>query len=180
MRHALVLLTIAILAGNASGQLISPDRNPPLNHVPVKIASDVPLRLQGNASLSFGDLHLFYDNGSRGAEFGRHDGGRLMLFFPHFAYWTPAARRDRTQPVAVLTHRNGEQILVEIKPDSALNQRIVDLIDADIKTGNYAPEKLATLKRIRDSVRERIPLKEIADGMDSKTGERKLDGDSFD
>ncbi len=70
-------------------------------------------------------------------------------------------------------------MLVEITPDSKLNQRIVDLIDADISTGRHLPEKLTTLKRVRDSIRKRSPLKEIADRMDSKTGELKLDDDPF-
>ena len=102
-----------------------------------------------------------------------------MLFFPHSGYWTPAARKKRVQPVAVVTHRNGKQILVEIKPDSKLNQRVVDLIATDISSGGHSPEKLATLKRFRECVRKRSPLKEIADRMDPKTGEHKLDDDPF-
>ena len=179
MRNALALLTIAILAGHASGQLISPSGDPPLNRIPIAIASEVPPKLQGDASLTFDDLDIYFDGGSHGAEFDRHDRGKLMLFFPHSGYWTPAARKNRRQPVAVLTHRNGKQMLVEIKPDSKLNQRIVDLIDADISTGRHLPEKLVTLKRIGESIRKRSPLKEIADRMDSKTGELKLDDDPF-
>jgi hypothetical protein len=185
MRFALTLLTIAIFTGQANGQLISPNGNPPLNRMSVEIASDVPQKLRGDTLLTFDDLDIYFDGGSHGAEFQRNDGGKLMLFFPHSGYWTPAARKKRVQPVAVLTQRNGKQLLVEIKPDSKLNQRIVDLIDADISSGRHSPEKLATLKRVRDSVRKRSPLKEIADRMDSKTGELKLDdpfggGDAFD
>ena len=179
MRCALALLTIAILAGHASGQLISPNGNPPLYRIPVEIASDVPPKLQGDVSLAFEGLDIYFDGGSHGAEFDRRDGGKLMLFFPHSGYWTPTARKNRTQPVAVLTHRNGKQLLVEIKPDSDLNQRIVELIDADVSTGMHLPEKLATLKRVRDSVRKRTPLKEIAERMDSKSGDLKLDEDPF-
>ena len=179
MRFALTLLTMAILANHASGQLISPNGDPPLNQIHVEIESNVPQKLQGDASLTFDDLDICFDGGSHGAHFHRHDGGKLTLFFPHSGYWTPAARKKRVQPVAVHTQRNGKRILVEIKPGSKLNQRIVDLIDADILTGRHSPEKLDTLKRVRDSVRKRSPLKEIADRMDPKTGDLKLDDDPF-
>ena len=179
MRQASVLLTIAIFTCPAVAQLISPNGNPPLNRISTQVASVVPPKLQGNASLEFISLDIVFDGGSHGAEFRRHDGGKLMLFFPHSGYWTPAARQQRTQPVAVLTHRNGNQILVEIKPDSALNQRIVNLIDADISAGNHADEKIRTLTRIRDSIRKRTPLKEIAERMDPKTGNLRLEDDPF-
>ena len=179
MRFELALLTIAILAANANGQLISPNGVPPLSRIPVEIVSDVPQKLRGEAILTFDDLDIYFDGGSQGAEFQRNDGGKLILFFPHSGYWTPDARKNRVQPVAVLTRRNEKQMLVEIKPDSKLNQRIVDLLDADVSSGRHSPERLATLKRIRDSVRIRRPLKEIADRMNPKTGDLNLDDDPF-
>lgn len=179
MKFALTLLTIAIFAVQAKGQLISTNGASPLNRIPIELASDVPQKLQGDASLTFDDLDIYFDGGSHGAEFHRHDGGKLMLFFPHSGYWTPAARKERVQPVAVLTQRNDKQILVEIKPDSKLNARIVGLIDADIASGRHSPEKLATLKRVRESVLNRSLLKEIADRMDFKTGDLKRDEDPF-
>ena len=179
MRPELALLTLAIVTGHASAQLISPSGDLPLNRISVEIASDVPAKLQGDVSLTFRDLDIYFDGGSHGAEFDRRDSGKLMLFFPHAGCWTPAARKKRVQPVAVLTRRNGKQILVEIKPGSKLNQRMVDLMDADISSGRHSPDKLAILERVRDSVRKRSLLKEIADRMDSKTGELKLDDDPF-
>lgn len=56
MRYVLVLLTVTILADHASGQLISPTGNPPLNRMAVEVASDVPTKLKGNASLTFDSL----------------------------------------------------------------------------------------------------------------------------
>ena len=179
MRTALALLMTMMLAGFATGQLISPNGDTALNRIAVEIASSVPKKLQGNASLTFRDLDIYFDGGSHGAEFQRSDGGKLMLFFPHSGYWTPVARKEQTQPVAVLTRRIGKQTLVEIKPDSKLNQRVVDLLDADVASGRHSLKKLVVLKRIRDSVRKRIPLKEIADQMDPETGEPKPDGDPF-
>lgn len=164
---------------DASAQLISPNGNPPLNLIPVEIASDIPPKLKGDASLAFDRLDIYFDGGSRGAEFNREDGGKLMLFFPHPGYWTPTARKNRTQPVAVLTHRNDKQMLVEIKLDSPLNRRIVELIEADISAGKHSPDKLQTLNRVRDSVRTRIPLKEIADRMDAGAAKTNLGGDPF-
>lgn len=168
MVRTLVLLILAILADHANGQLIARDRNLNPNSKPIEIASDVPQKLRGDASLTFRNLDIFFDGGSHGAEFRRHDGGKLILFFPHHGYWTPAARHTRTQPVAVLIRRNGKQMLVEIKRDSKLNQRIVELVIADIASGRHSSEKLSTLNRIRESVRNRTPLKEIAERMDRK------------
>lgn len=179
MRYAITLQMIAILAVQVNAQLISPNGDSPLNRVPVEIASDVPQKLQGGASLTFDDLDIYFDGGSHGAEFQRHGGGKLMLFFPHSGYWTPDARKKRMQPVAVLTQRNSKQMLVEIKPGSKLNQRIVDLIDADISSGRHSAEQLATLKRVRASVLKRSPLKEIAGRMDFKTGEPIVEVDPF-
>ncbi|KAA5541912.1 hypothetical protein FYK55_17095 [Roseiconus nitratireducens] len=179
MRREFALLTIAIFAGHASGQLISPNGDPPLNRFFGEIASNVPTKLQGSASLTFRELDICFDGGSHGARFDRHDGGTLMLFFPHSGYWTRAARKNQMQPVAVLTRRDRKEMLVEIRPDSKLNQRIVDLIDADISTGRHVPEILGTLQRVRDSVRDRSPLKEIAGRMDPTTGELKLNDDPF-
>lgn len=179
MTRELTLTIIAVLAGQASGQLISPNGDPPLDRISVEVASSVPSKLQGNASLTFRDLDICFDGGSHRAGFDRRDGGTLSLFFPHSGYWTPAARKNLEQPVAVLAHRNGHEMLVEIKPDSKLNQRIVDLIEADISSARHSPENLATLKRVRDSVRKRTPLKEIAERMDFKSGELKLGNDPF-
>lgn len=179
MRFILALLMVVQLAGYASGQLILPNGSQRRNVIPVEIASDVPLKLQGDASLTFDDLDIYFDGGSYGAEFDRHDGGKLALFFPHSGYWIPAARKNRTQPVAILTQRNGKQVLVEIKPDSNLNQRIVDLIDADISTGRHSPGKLAKLNRVRISVLKRSPLKEIGERMGSKTSNLTLEDDPF-
>lgn len=163
MRYAVILLTVAILADHASGQLISPNGNPPLNRILVEIASDVPTKLQGDASLSFDNVDIYFDGGSRGADFNHNNGHRLTLFFPHVGYWTPAARKNKTQPVAVLIERRGKQVLVEIIPGSKLNQRIVDLIDADISTAGHTKEKLDILKRVRESLDRRTPLREIED-----------------
>ena len=168
-----------ILAGQTRGQLIATRDELLLSWLPVEIATDVPPKLQGEMTLSFEDLDICFDGGSQAATFRRSNGGQLMLFFPHSGYWTPAARRDRKQPVAVVTRRQGKVLLVEIEPDSKLNQRIVELIDADMVTGGHTLEKLDKLKRLSDCIRDRSPLKEIADRMDSKTGELKLVDDPF-
>jgi hypothetical protein len=179
MRLALILLTITILADHARGQLISHDVSTPLNRKLVELASDVPAKLQGDASLSFDNLDVYFDGGSHGAFFDRKDGRKLILFFPHVGYWTPAARKNRTQPVAILIERDGKQLLVEIMPDSKLNQRIVDLIDTNISTVAHPQEKLDTLKRIRETLSKRTPLKEIADRLDAKSDASKPQADPF-
>ncbi len=70
--------------------------------------------------------------------FQRSDGVKLTLFFPHAGYWTPAAMERRRQPVAIITKRGDADLLVEIKPDSKLNQRIIDLLDDDISSGQHS------------------------------------------
>ncbi|MCO8120136.1 hypothetical protein NHH03_00180 [Stieleria sp. TO1_6] len=179
MRYAFALLTLAILASHACGQIILPMGNRPLYPIPVEIASNVPAKLQGDASLSFDSLDMYFDGGSHGAFFHRNDGRKLILFFPHPGYWTLEARKNRIQPVAVLIERNEKQILVEIMTDSKLNQRLVDLIDAGITTAGHTHEKLDILKRVRESVSKRSPLKEIADRLDARTGDLKNDEDPF-
>ena len=105
MRHAIILLTISLFAASVQAQLISTE-----GHIAVEVASDVPKDLRDIESLSFDHLEMFFDGGSHGAIFNRSDGEKLVLLFPHCGYWTSAALKARTQPIAALTRRDGKQV----------------------------------------------------------------------
>ncbi len=133
-------------------------------------ASKVPPKLANNAALHFLNLDIYFDGGSHGAEFRRHDGGSLQLFFAHPGYWSERAKKQTIQPVAVLVKRGKKEVLVEIDQHSALEKRIVELLTDDLRNGKHKPEDKLTLTRIRDCVRDRKPLKEIKKLIDPETG----------
>ncbi len=67
MRIAIVLLSMLCLADQADGQLISPNRKATLNGIAVEVAAEVPESVQGNMTLTFDDIDIYFDGGSYGA-----------------------------------------------------------------------------------------------------------------
>ena len=162
-----ILITL-LVPGVVSAQLM-------LERVPnsrvdarVRVESRIPTALNGNASLRFELLDTCFDGGSHGAFFKRDNGSELVLFFPHPGYWSPEAKRDSKQPVAIQGNT-----LVEIAPESPLEERILELLSNDIADGKRNREATLTLIRIRDCLLRRKPLAEIIEMYNPKTWEAR-------
>lgn len=156
------------MPGVASAQLML-ERVP--NSYPdsrVSVETKVPSDLSGNVSLRFEYLDIYFDSGSHGAFFKRDNGSELVLFFPHPGYWSPDAKRDSKQPVAI-----EGKTLVEIVPESLLQTRLLELLANDIAAGNRDRKTILTLIRIRDCLLSRKPLAEIIERYNPDTWEAR-------
>ncbi len=91
-----------------------------------------------------------------------------MLFFPYPGYWSPVAKRESRQPVAIQG-----KTLVEIAPDSPLQTRILELLANDIADCKRDRDDILTLIRIRDCLLHRKPLAEIIERYDPDTWEAR-------
>jgi len=176
MRIAIILVFGLNYATWAHAQLLNTSGDSPIT---VEVASEVPARLSGETTLAFNDLKIVFDGGSQVAEFRWNDAHPLRLFFAHSGYWTSAAKKTRTQPVAIIVRRDKKQVFVEIQRNSPLQRRIVELLNQEIALDQHPKNKQKTLVRIRDRVHDRKPLREIEERMDKVTGEFKPDPDPF-
>ena len=166
-RTTAILITL-LMPGVVSAQLMlerAPNRQ---TDASVRAETNIPTALKGNASLRFELLDICFDGGSHGAFFKRDNGSELVLFFPHPGYWSPEAKRDSKQPVAI----QGKTI-VEIVPESPLETRILDLLANDIVDGKRDRDATLTLIRIRDCLLHRKPLAEIIELYNPKTWEAR-------
>jgi hypothetical protein len=134
----------------------------------VRVETKIPAALNGNVSLRFELLDIYFDGGSHGAFFKRENGSELVLFFPHPGYWSPQAKRDSKQPVAIQV-----KTLVEIVPDSPLQTRILELLANDIADGKRDRDATLKLIRIRDCILHRKPLAEIMELYNPATWEAR-------
>lgn len=163
MSRLLAPLIIFLLQTSAQAQLMQNLEGSKGTEPKIRVASDVPTALQDKATLRFELLDICFDGGSHGAFFERDNGSKLVLFFPHPGYWTPAAKRDSRQPVAIQG-----RALVEIAPKSALEARLLELLAEDIVDGQRSRKETLTLIRIRDCLLSRKPLAEIVEHYDPK------------
>lgn len=147
---------------------------PPAGSLEVVLAADVPPALGDGATLRFKALHMAYDGGSYGAHF-KLGNGELVLFFPNPLYWSPRAKRDSLQPVAIESKKG----LVEIRRGSALEARLVELLADDLADGQRSREDTLTLIRIRDTVLLRYPLREMGRRFDPRTWELTAEESPF-
>ncbi len=168
MARTIAILITLLMPGVVSAQLMLervPNSQPDAR---VRVETKIPAALNGNASLRFELLDICFDGGSHGAFFKRDNGSELVLFFPHPGYWSPQAKRDSKQPVAIQG-----KTLVEIVPESPLQTRILELLANDIVDGDRDRDATLTLIRIRDCLLHRKPLAEIIESYNPGTWEAR-------
>ena len=168
MTRTIAIMISLLIPGFASAQLMLERVPNSGSDVRVRFETKIPSALSGNASLRFELLDICFDGGSHGAFFKRDNGSELVLFFPHPGYWSPQAKRDSKQPVAIQG-----KTLVEIVPESPLQTRILELLANDIADGERDRDATLTLIRIRDCLLHRKPLAEIIELYNPDTWEAR-------
>jgi hypothetical protein len=128
----------------------------------IDLTAEVPVDLAEKASLKFDSLRVIFDGGSYGASFRRSDGQDLVIYFLHPGYWTKQAIRNRTQPIVVdLSNQQKDNVHLEVEPNSPFERRLLELLDNDLANKEHSRKQMATLKRIRDCIQNRNPLREV-------------------
>lgn len=168
MIRMIAIVCTLLMPGVVSAQLMLEREADSQAKASLRIETKIPTDLNGNASVRFDLLDICFDGGSYAAFFKRDNGTEFVLFFPHPGYWSPEAKRDSKQPVAIQG-----KTLVEIAPESPLQERILELLANDIADGKRERAATLTLIRIRDCLLHRKPLAEIVENYNPKTWEAR-------
>ncbi|WP_417737236.1 hypothetical protein [Rosistilla oblonga] len=165
MRASLPLALILMLPCAAKAQLMN---QTPAMRATITQSAKTPSCLTGNVELEFLDLGMVFEGGSYVARFRVSNGASFVLMFPHEGYWTDAAIEAMKQPIAqILEHKDGQD-LIEIEPKSPFEKRIVDLMTKDLESNIGQRKDRRTIKRLRDRILDRKPLREIQIRMEKR------------
>jgi hypothetical protein len=146
------------------GQLIRPvhERLP----TEIELTAKVPVELGEKASLRFNGLSVIFDGGSYGASFRSADGKDLVIYFLHPGYWTKEAIEGKIQPIVVdLSNEQEDDVHLEVKPKSQFEKRLLELVNGDLANKEHSQDQIAMLKRVRDCIKDRTPLRELREGF---------------
>jgi hypothetical protein len=126
------------------------------------LALEAPTELIDPATLTFVESNIIFDGGSYGALFRRADGRVVVLYFLHTGFWSKQAIEKRRQPIIVdLDRERKDDALLEVAAESPFEERLIELLNADLENAARSPKATRTLKRLRDTVQNRKPLAEV-------------------
>ena len=125
----------------------------------VQVAEVLP-ELARTTSVHFMDRSSCF-GGDDVADFQLSDGSTLKLIIPCPLAWSVAALSEPALPFVIEVGQNGSEHTIEVVRKSALEKRLIELLEADLKDKKHSVKEAQIIAQLRDELETRRPSPEM-------------------